>query len=159
MATTTSTARREVHYANFDEVRADAERLARVPIRTIGNWSYPQILDHLTKAMSATLDGVNFKAPWFMRTFIAPFVRNSILSQGMKPGFRLPASAKALLPAENISLPTALDNFRRALDRFEKEPQRAPHPFFGQLARQEYDSLHLRHSELHLSFVVPDETV
>jgi hypothetical protein len=34
------TGRREVRYANFDEVRADAEQLAAGPVRMLGNWTY-----------------------------------------------------------------------------------------------------------------------
>ena len=76
----------------------------------------------------------------------------------MRAGLRLPSSAKALVPGNDLNLSTALNRLDSALARYEIEPQRAPHPFLGMLASQEYTSMHLRHCELHMSFVVPDET-
>lgn len=157
MSTTISKTRREVHYTSLDDFRADADQLSKTNVHTVGNWTYPQILDHLTKTFSASIDGFGFKAPWFARVIIAPLVKNSFLTKPMRAGFKLPASAKALLPENGLTLPTALDNMHKALDRYENEPQRAPHPFLGPLASQEYTSAHLRHCELHMSFVVPDE--
>lgn len=156
MSTTTAAARRQVRYGTLDEIVADAERLARGKFHTLGAWTYPQILDHVARAMAASLDGFGFKSPWVARFLIAPFVKNSILYKGMKPGFKLPKSAVRLLPAPDIDLETALDGLRKAVARWKTEPQRAPHPFFGKLAEQEHTALHLRHAELHMSFVVPE---
>jgi hypothetical protein len=158
MATTTTSARREVHYESLDEFRADAERLGSTTLRTVGNWTYPQILDHLAKSITASVDGFGFKAPWVARVFIAPLVKNAFLTKPMRPGFRLPRSATAIMPGSDLNVSTALDNLHRALARYENEPQRAPHPLLGMLASQEYTSMHLRHCELHMSFAVPDET-
>ena len=158
MSTAISSARRDVHYKSLDEFRAEVERLAETTVRTVGKWTYPQILDHLAKSMSASLDGYGFKAPWLARVLIAPLVKNSILTKGMRPGLRLPKSGQHLFPSTDIELPTAVENIHKALARYETEPQRIPHPFFGKLASQEYTSFHLRHCELHMSFVVPDET-
>src|SRR5579872_1878916 len=134
MSTTISSARRIVHYESLDDLRVDAERLARKRFHTVGNWTYPQILDHLAKTITASLDGFGFTAPWFARVFIAPLMKNAFLTKTMRAGFRLPPSAKAILPADDLNLPDALDNLHRALVRYEMEPQRAPHPFLGMLA-------------------------
>jgi hypothetical protein len=158
MPTTISKARREIHYTSLDDFLSDANRTAKTQFHTVGNWTYPQILDHLARSFTASLDGFGFKAPWFARVFIAPLVKNSFLTKTMRAGFKLPARAKALLPEAELDLTAALDKLRNALARFENEPQRAPHPFLGNLASQEYVSMHLRHCELHMSFVVPDET-
>lgn len=158
MSATASRPRRDVHYTSLDDFRADADRLARTALHTVGTWTYPQILDHLAKSIAASLDGYGFKAPWFARVLIAPLMKNSFLTKPMRAGFRLPASAKAIMPDNDVTLPTAIEKLHSALARYEVESQRAPHPFLGMLASQEYDSLHLRHCELHMSFVVPDET-
>ncbi|HEY3965451.1 MAG TPA: DUF1569 domain-containing protein [Planctomycetaceae bacterium] len=154
----TTVARREIHYTRIDEILADVERLANHKFTTVGKWTYPQILDHLAKTFIASVDGFGFKAPWFARVLIAPFLKNSFLTKPAKPGFNLPKSGKGLLPDSDIAMPAALERLKQAIARYKQEPQRAPHPFLGMLATQEYDSLHLRHSELHMSFVVPDET-
>jgi hypothetical protein len=74
----------------------------------------------------------------------------------MSAGFKLPARARTLLP-EDVPLDEALDNLRRALGRFASETPTARHPFLGALASQEWESLALRHAELHMSFVIPAE--
>lgn len=154
MPNTLTAERRNVRYASLPEVVADAERLAKTGYRTVGQWTYPQILDHLSKSLGASIDGFGFQAPWLVRALIAPFIKNSILTKGMKAGYKLPGAS--LAPASDLTLPAALDAIRSAVARYESEPQRAPHPFFGMLASQEYTSLHLRHSELHMSFVLPE---
>jgi hypothetical protein len=155
---TATAARREVRYNSIDELLADAERLANGKFRTVGQWTYPQILDHLAKAFVASIDGFGFQAPWFARVLIAPFAKKSFLTKTMKAGFRLPKSAAAILPDSDLALPAALERLKQAIARYKQEPQRAPHPFLGMLTPDDYDRLHMRHSELHLSFMVPDET-
>jgi hypothetical protein len=157
MATVASRPRRDVHYESLDDFLADAERLAKMPTHTIGNWTYPQILDHLARTVTASLDGFGFKAPGWARLLIAPFVKNSFLTKTMKPGFKLPKRAMALVPANDLTVPAAMEKLRQALARYGKEPAGAEHPFFGKLASQEWNSVHARHAELHMSFVVPDE--
>jgi hypothetical protein len=152
---TATAARREVHYASLDEFQADVERLTNGKFRTVGNWSFPQILDHLAKTMKCSLDGFGFRAPWFIRA-AAPFIKNSFLTKPMKAGFRLPKKMSALLPANNLSLPAAFDNVRNVIARCQSETPQGAHPVFGKLAGQEWTSLHLRHAELHMSFVVPE---
>jgi hypothetical protein len=155
---TASTARRELHYTHIDAILADAQHMAGGKFRTIGQWTFPQILDHLAKSFVASIDGFGFRAPWFARVLIAPFMKNSFLTKTMRAGFKLPQSAKALHPDSDLDLPAALDRLKQAIARYKQEQHHEPHPFLGNLAPQEYDSLHMRHSELHLSFVVPDET-
>jgi hypothetical protein len=159
MSTASVSARRVVHYACLEEFQADAERLAGIEHRTVGQWSYPQILDHLSRTIVASIDGFGFQAPWFARKLIAPFVKNSFLTKPMRAGFRLPARAASILPGNDLSLPAAIEKLHSALARFATEPQRAEHPFLGKLASQESTSLQLRHAELHMSFVVPEESV
>ena len=155
-AITTVPSRRTIRYVTLAELLEDVERLAAGGHRTLGNWSFGQILDHLARAMTCAIDGFGFKAPWIARALIAPFIKNSLITKGMKPGFKLPRRAEALLPANEISLEAGLNNLRQAIHRFEREPTRQYHPFLGNLASQEWVSLELRHAELHMSFVVPE---
>ncbi len=157
MSTTAPTARRELHYATLDEFQADVEHVAAGKYRTVGSWSYPQILDHLSRTMVCSLEGFGFKAPWIIRTLIAPLVKNSFLTKPMKAGFKLPRKlAAALLPTGDLTLPAALEQIRTAIRRCKDETPTVGHPAFGKLARQEWTALYLRHAELHMSFVVPE---
>ena len=148
--------RRELHYASVDEFQADVERMAKGKFRTVGKWSYPQILDHLARSMTSSLDGFGFKAPWWARVFIAPLVKNSFLTKPMRAGFKLPERARSLIPAADLTLPSAMENLRKAIARCARESPQADHPFLGKLASQEWNALYLRHAELHMSFVVAE---
>lgn len=158
-ATTAAPARRVVRYQSLAELLADAEQLAANGHRTIGNWSLGQILDHISRPMVRAIDGFGFKAPWFARALIAPFIKNSLITKGMRPGFKLPKNAESLLPPSDISVTAGLENLRKAIHRFEREPGRQPHPFLGNLASQEWLNLMLRHAELHMGFVLPETVV
>jgi hypothetical protein len=149
--------RRELHFTRIDEILTDIDRLSRGKFHTIGNWTFPQIVDHLARAIQASIDGFGFQAPWWARKIVAPLLKNSILTKPMWSGFKLPETAKALMPDSEITLAAAIDKLKQAVARFQQEHKRAPHPFLGLMPPREYELLHLRHSELHLSFVVPDE--
>ena len=148
--------RRELHFADFSELLADAEHVANSPCQTLGNWSVGQILDHLAKAAMAPFEGFGgLKAPWLARTFVMPFIKNSLLTKSMPAGFQLPRNATALVPADEIDPRAALEKLKGALGRFTTDMPHFPHPFLGKLALQEWVSLTLRHAEMHLSFLIP----
>ncbi len=150
-------ARRTLQYATLSDVVRDAERLVSDHV-TVGNWSFGQILQHLAKSMNASLDGFGFQAPWFARWLIAPLVKNSLLTKPLKPGFKLPASATAIMPDEQVSVGDGLRQLKAAVDRVTHETPSADHPFLGKLATEEWTQLHLRHAELHMSFALPGST-
>lgn len=151
------TQRRSVRYQSLSDIRADADRLAIGPVRTCGRWTYGQILQHLGDTVHCAFDGFGFQAPWWARTFIAPFMKNSFLTKTMPAGFTLPKAAAKLLPGD-VSTEQALANLHRALDRLEQDAPGAAHPFFGKLASQEWLLLTLRHCELHMSFAQPGDS-
>ncbi len=94
------------------------------------------------------------KAPLVIRIIASCFMKNRFLTKPMTAGFQLPKSAAALLPAET-SWDDGVQGFRTALLRMKAESQRHPHPLLGTLTREQWDQLHCRHCELHLSFLVP----
>src|SRR5438128_1352511 len=97
--------RRIVRYENLDAFLFDAESLGRGRFRTVGNWTYPQILDHLARTMHCSFDGFGFKAPWIVRLLIAPILKNGFLTRPMKPGLKLPAKmAAVMMPGSDVSL-------------------------------------------------------
>jgi hypothetical protein len=147
--------RRPVRYNTLDEFVRDAERLAQVDVRTLGNRSYTQILGHLAFAMNGSIDGSVLRIPWHLRT-VARLLRKRILSRGLTPGFQLSRDndAKAWVEAP-LEIEKALEGVRKAVGRLQSETKRSPHPALGALSTDEWNTFHLRHSELHMSFVVP----
>ncbi len=153
--TTTIIERRRVEYATLAEFLDDAEQTAAREHQTAGNWTYGQILEHLTTAINSSIDGFSFRGPWLIRKLVAPFIKNSLLTKPIKPGFRLPKSAESYLPSADATTEDALKNLRTAIARIAVEKPEAEHPLLGPLTDEEWKALHLRHAELHMSFVVP----
>lgn len=155
MPDTTANERREVHYSSLEELRADAAALVAVPCRTVGNWSFGKILMHLAASIDGSFDGFPFLMPWPVRRLVAPFFKRSALRRKMKPGLRLPKRAREMLPADETTVEEGWRALLAAADRFGRESPRAEHPFLGPLSPEEWMLLHLRHAELHMSFVRP----
>lgn len=150
------TGRRTLVFHDFGEILRDVDRLAATEPKLLGNWSLGQICQHLANAINIALDGTRVRTPWAFYV-IGPLVKKRILASGMRPGFQLnEKSATALLPGPATTA-TGVAALHQAIERWRGEPQRHRHPFFGRMTTDEWDRLHLRHAELHLSFVLPSE--
>lgn len=151
---TTQTAdRRKLSYATLQEIIDDATRLTAADAPVTGNWSKGQIFDHLARLMDYSLDGFSFKLPWFFRILGKHYFKSRIMKNGMLSGIKLKGdSGKALLP-DAVDDQAGLEHLRNAIQRLISESQRFPSPFFGELSREEWDLLHRRHAELHMSFI------
>jgi hypothetical protein len=154
--TTKVQGRRELRFNSLEDIRVDVETLAASPnLRTLGNWSAGQIFQHLATTINCSIDGFGFTVSRPMR-LMARLFKNKVLNGSMGPGFNLPRNAAERLLAPPTSLEDGLRNLRHALERMKSENQRAPSPFFGKMTNEDWVHLHCRHSELHLSFIVPE---
>jgi hypothetical protein len=149
--------RRKVHYDSLRDLVADVERLAAGHVRTIGNRSFGQILGHLTLVMNNSIDGKSsaLGIPWHIR-IAARLLRKQILARGLRPGFNLPEREDARMWPAADQLSDAVEGLRKAVHRLETETKRNAHPAFGAMNVDEWNQFHLRHSELHMSFVLPE---
>src|SRR5437868_5670830 len=149
--------RRTLHFETLDDILAEVERLNQGKIKSIGNWTPGQLLKHLTVPMTWCLDGAHVKASWYIRLF-GFFMRKKFLRDPMPAGFQLPATfAAELVKPDDTSWEEALAGFRSVIARLKAESQRHPSPFLGTLTREQWDQLHCRHCELHLSFLAPEQ--
>ena len=150
--------RRKLKFESLEAVLEEAERLAAAPrMKALGNWSPGQVFHHLAATMNLSIDGHKHRPPWFIR-WLGPVMRNGILKKGMSPGFKLPQPIASILISEgDVETAAGLAVLREAVRRLKREAHREPHGFFGKLTHQQWDQLHLRHAELHLSFLVPEE--
>lgn len=149
--------RRELHFHTLNDIGADVEQLARAgEVRALGNWSAGQNLKHLAIVMNCCIDGFPSKLPAVLRFLLRLFMKKKVLTTSMGPGFKLPKGASALIPP-TTTWEEGLQAIRQALQRQKTENARVPSPFLGPLTREEWDQLHCRHCELHLSFLVPRE--
>ncbi|MGO9471567.1 MAG: DUF1569 domain-containing protein [Isosphaeraceae bacterium] len=147
--------RRQLDYASFEELLADAERLSSGPVKALGNWSAGQIFRHLANVYNQSIDGFTMTLPWYFR-LMGKMMRKKLIAGPMPPGFKLPPDgAKTLAPGPT---PTAegLADLRAAVERLEREPRRAIHPMFGELDKEQWNKIHLKHASLHMSFLAPE---
>ncbi len=148
--------RRTLKFTTLDDIAADVEKLASAKsVTALGNWSVGEVLAHLANSLNMSIDGAQFRAPWFFRTF-GPLFKKHYITHPMKPGLKLPKEAARQLTAPSpVSRDEGVARMRSALRRQETITDRAPSPIFGAMTREEWDQLHMRHAELHLSFFVP----
>ncbi len=150
------TGRRKLHFNTIEDIRADVEGLANSrDVRALGNLSPGQNLEHLATTFNKSIDGYQTQLPSPVRLVFRVLLKNKFLNQPMTAGFKLPAKAQAELVPGATPLEQGLNDIRRALGRLDLESQRAPSPVLGPLTRDEWNQLHCRHAELHLSFLVP----
>ena len=146
--------RRELGYQSLEDLLDDARHCAADGYVTIGNWSVSQIYHHLSVSLHASIDGFGFMAFWPKRLLARIFFKNRFLTQGFQPGVTIPGKMKRLEPTD-MPVEDALTQLATAIERYQANPKRAPHPLFGQLTSEECDQFQLRHAELHMSFIVP----
>ena len=80
--------------------------------------------------------------------------KGTFLHKGLRPGFRLPPDAeKKLVPPSSITAAEGFAQLSAACARLRREGRRVASPLLGKLSADEWDQLHLRHAELHLSFM------
>jgi hypothetical protein len=146
--------RRKLHFQTIEDILGDVERLNQGKVKALGNWSGGQILKHLSVVMNGSIDGVPTRLGWPIR-LLGRLVKGWVLTKGMKPGFQLKGSMAEVLVPPATSWEDGLQMFRHAIHRLQTETKREPSPFLGTMTRAEWDQLHCRHAELHLSFLVP----
>jgi hypothetical protein len=145
--------RRKLDYASLQEMLADADRLSSCPVKTLGNWSAGQIFRHLAISFHGSIDGFTMTFPWYFRLMARVF-KKKLLSGPMPPGFKLsPEVAESMVP-EATSTEEGLADLHAAASRLEREPHRARHPLFGNIGKEEWNRIHLKHASLHMSFLV-----
>ncbi len=147
--------RRQLHFESMEELLADASSFGpRGPSRTLGNWSAGAIVDHVAILIGYSVDGFppETRVPAFVR-LIGPLLRRLVTTKPMKPGFVLAPSMSALLP-RLTEWPEGLAHLERRVDEFKRATDLHPSPFLGSMTREQWTSLHLRHAELHFSFMI-----
>ena len=165
---TTTTPRRKLRFNTIADVRADLDILEsahnRGSLIHLGNWPPGALFEHLALGIEGSFIGFgDFRVRWLLRIF-APWVKDRVLSTSLSPGNRLPEKSERMAWNENVTFESGINRYREQLARLESgKPGRAlpnpaliqRHPAFGTLTPPEWVLFHLRHAELHLSFLKP----
>lgn len=121
-------------------------------VTTTGNWSFYQILDHLTKSIVASIQGYPKMMPATIRRTLGPKALKHILKTGkMKAGAKNPDAPQK---REEGDEKKALAELRQSIQDFRSHKgDYAEHAFFGPINPEDYEKLHSIHAALHLGFV------
>ena len=121
---------------------------------TVGKWTLGQICNHLTGAVTSTVDGFRFKAPWIIRKTVGPLLVRRILKKSRFPeGAPLPKKYQPKPGHDDRAEAEALRAAIRLLAAHTGEY--AAHPLGGKLSGPEWERFHCIHCAHHLSFVLP----
>ncbi|MGB7328790.1 MAG: DUF1569 domain-containing protein [Rubripirellula sp.] len=146
---------RELKFNSIEEIATEVERLAAMPIETTGQYSYGQILEHLSRVLDVVTGQMPSPTVGLPMRMFARLIRPMLLRK-MSPGFKLPSDAQAIFwPDNEVDTQAGLSHFREAIDQFRNADTLPPHPFFGPMTRAKHEQLQCRHCELHLSLVHP----
>ncbi len=123
--------------------------------RTIGNWSLGQICNHLTGAITSSVDGVPYRFPWIVRKTVGPSLFRRILKTGRFPrGARLPDQFS---PSPGADARAEAEALRAAIRLFHAHPGPfSGHPLADHLDQRAWTRFHAIHCAHHLAFVVPE---
>jgi Protein of unknown function (DUF1569) len=146
--------RRKLDYKSYDELLADADRLSSGNAKTLGNWSPGQIFQHLANAFNGSIDGLPGGFPWFIRV-MARIFKKKLIAGPMPAGVKMPDKIAKVVMPQPTSTEVGLANLHAAVSRLKREPHRATHPVFGEVSNEEWDTMHLKHASLHMSFLAP----
>lgn len=158
------TSRRPVRFESLEELSAEADRIARAEAEgrthALGNWSPGQNLQHLARFMTCSLDGFGKEPPLVVKLFgrvLRLFLGGRMFQKPVPPGFKLP-KGMPFLPQDQTSADVGARELCAVIERINQGAPFIPaSPLFGRLTREQWIALHLRHAELHLSFVGIDD--
>lgn len=154
-------------YKTLDELRAELDRFeaahAAGTLRTTGDWSDGQILEHCSIPIKFSLDGffddqgkpVTF--PWYIKIVGVCVLKPLLGRSHMKPGIKLPAKAKSMLPEDQQDFEGGMAKFRAQMARLDAgEQMNNPSPLLGKMRHDQWVLLHLDHCRLHFGFIQCD---
>lgn len=148
--------RRELSFSSLDEAVADAERLAGGDVRTTGNHTFGQIVEHLARTHDMATGKTTGPKPAFFMRLIMPFVKGKILNSPAKPGFKLPSHMETFFwPNGDVDIEQAIRHLKQSVENYNANGPLAVHPIFGKATAEQVLRLNCNHCAMHLSFVHP----
>ncbi len=155
--------RRLVTYSSLTQFAADLEKVEEAhragTLRRLGNREPGPIFGHLAISMRGSREGMpelKAAAPWWLR-LVGPLVKGRVLKSPLQPGVRMSSRAEDALWDDGLTFEEGMIALRAEVERAGKPGcvYGAAHPVFGKMSTEEWSVFHLRHAELHMSFLQP----
>jgi hypothetical protein len=120
------------------------------------------VLWHIAKLIEFSFDGFSWRyrrGPLWLTRPLRFLAWRWLIRLAFRPGFQNPPEAAALEPAAGLSFEEAVAYLRRQLERIRRgERMTQESAVEGPYAHEQWVYIHLRHAELHLSFLAIEET-
>ncbi len=150
--------RRELSFKCLGCLAGELDRIeaahAAGALRTTGNWTAAEAIDHCAILFEVALDGAPKQAPLFVRLIGRMMKSSALKPRTMRAGFKLPAGASYLLPRPGVAFDDAMGRMRRALARIDRgEKMDKPSAWLGPMTHDEWVRLQINHTQLHLGFI------
>lgn len=155
------TDRRSLRFNSTADYRLDIDRLEAAhkagTLRASGNWTPGQAFAHLAAFIDFAYDGYppELRPPPRLFRFIFGLAKKKYFHGRLPVGIRIPGVKNGTVGADLVAINEGLTRLKRALSRLESSAPTVPNPVFGRLSHEDWTALHLRHAELHLSFLHP----
>jgi hypothetical protein len=154
--------RRLVRLQTIDDLAAEVERImaatAAGKVKPLGNWSPAQILWHIGRLIELSFDGFPFRyrrGPVCITRALRLFAWRWLIALAFRPGFKNPPDAAVLEPEPSLTLDLAAAYLKQQLERIRRgERMTQECSVEGPYTHDQWVYIHLRHAELHLSFLV-----
>jgi hypothetical protein len=150
--------RRALRFASAEDVLRDVAALEAAAVagtlRTTGNWTPGQVMGHLAAWVGYAYSGTPIKTPAVIR-WVLRLRKHRYFRVALPAGVKIPKVPGGTLATEEVEFGEGVRRIREAWGRLAREAPVLPNPVFGPLSHEEWINLHLRHAELHLSFLHP----
>ena len=154
-------------YRSLADIRAELDRFESAhqtgQLRTTGNWSAGQILEHCGEPIGFAIDGwVNQDGehmvfPFYLKLIGSLLIKPTLGKIKARPGIKIPKQASRLRPQPERSLEDGMQIFRANLARLDAgEQMTKPSPLLGKMSHEQWMKLHLDHCRLHFGFIQCD---
>jgi Protein of unknown function (DUF1569) len=156
------TGRRAVHLHTADDLAAEIDQIvaAAGTVRPLGNWSLAQVLWHIGKLIEFSYDGFPFRyrrAPRWVARLLRLAAWRWLAKLAFRPGFRNPPEAGSLEPDPALAPDVAAAFVRQQIGRIRSgERMTRECSVEGAYSHEQWVYIHLRHAELHLSFLAAE---
>lgn len=155
--------RRTLKFASLHDLEHELGALqaaqAAGTIRSTGNWTPAQNLQHCARVWKAGLDGfpADMKPPaWLKWGAQLLFKKRAVTGATAPAGIKLPPQARPFMPDDAVTFDEAMAQFQAEIGRTKSgERFTAISPIFGTMTHDQWQRLQLGHCQLHLGFIHP----
>lgn len=150
--------KRQLSFANFDEMMAEIRSLDKNGYRSNGKWTLAQTCGHLSDWMRFPMDG--FPVPplpmrmifWAMKVTVGPGMKRKILAGGFKGG--MPTAPETVPQPGAMTDQQGIELLQKTIDRLNAfDGELLPSPLFGPMDKETLIKVSLLHAAHHLGYL------